>query len=87
MEVTRPDGVDRTFQYGRNAAKRAQPLPPPWKGNTRAAKGLSEFHRNLHHISERLLELFALALDVSPWNSYPRFAWGGGGMKSTDDGF
>ena len=57
--------VSRTFQYGRNAAKRAQPLPYPWKANTHATKGLSDFHRDLHHISERLLELFALALEVS----------------------
>ncbi|CAD6570347.1 MAG: hypothetical protein TREMPRED_005736 [Tremellales sp. Tagirdzhanova-0007] len=53
-----------TFQYGRNAAKRAQPLPYPWKANTHATKGLSDFHRDLHHISERLLELFALALEL-----------------------
>ena len=54
-----------TFQYGRKGASpSALQLPPPFDSSS-VEDRLKAFQRSLHGLSERLLELFAMALDVS----------------------
>jgi isopenicillin N synthase-like dioxygenase len=39
-------------------------MPPPFESGSGAEKELKAFYRTCHETSERLLELFAMALDV-----------------------
>ncbi|ORY25332.1 hypothetical protein BCR39DRAFT_544332 [Naematelia encephala] len=52
------------FQYGRQSSKWKQPLPPPFIDDSSALIRMKSFYKACHETSERLLELFALALDM-----------------------
>jgi hypothetical protein len=60
----------RTFSYGKYCATTTQPLPPPFKDSDEAAAAIKRFYRACHDVSERLMELFALALEVSRGDAY-----------------
>lgn len=54
----------RTFSYGKYCANTTQPMPPPFKDNAEATATIKRFYQACHDVSERLMELFALALEV-----------------------
>jgi hypothetical protein len=41
-------------------------MPPPFKDSAEATETIKRFYQACHDVSERLMELFALALEVSP---------------------
>ncbi|RSH90184.1 hypothetical protein EHS25_001518 [Saitozyma podzolica] len=55
-----------TFSYGKYCANTTQPMPPPFKDSAEATETIKRFYQACHDVSERLMELFALALEVSP---------------------
>ena len=65
----------RNFLYGKFSSFQDQPLPPPFRDSEDAAAAIIEFYRKCHEVSEKLLELFALALGVPvehfrKWHSF-----------------
>jgi isopenicillin N synthase-like dioxygenase len=39
-------------------------MPPPFKNNPEASESIKRFYQACHDVSERLMELFALALEA-----------------------
>jgi len=54
----------RAFLYGRNTANKPQQLPSPFTLSSQADTDLKQFYAQCHETSEKLLELFAMALNV-----------------------
>ena len=54
-----------TFSFGKHSATIGQPIPPPYNADADALKAMTDFYRTCHEVSHRLLEMFAMALDVS----------------------
>ncbi|GFZ49078.1 hypothetical protein JCM24511_06828 [Saitozyma sp. JCM 24511] len=53
-----------TFSYGKYCANTTQPMPPPFKDSAEATATIKRFYQACHDVSERLMELFALALEL-----------------------
>ncbi|KAK8846702.1 hypothetical protein IAR55_005789 [Kwoniella newhampshirensis] len=53
-----------TFSYGKYCAKTKQEVPPPFKEDEVAHETIKRFYQDCHDVSERLMELFALALEL-----------------------
>nr|XP_031861852.1 uncharacterized protein CI109_002681 [Kwoniella shandongensis]KAA5528924.1 hypothetical protein CI109_002681 [Kwoniella shandongensis] len=53
-----------TFSYGKYCANTTQPVPPPFKDDNVAHETIKRFYQDCHDVSERLMELFALALEL-----------------------
>ncbi|ODO03090.1 hypothetical protein I350_05935 [Cryptococcus amylolentus CBS 6273] len=57
-----------TFSYGKYCANTTQQMPPPFQDSTpggqEAHQTIKRFYKDCHQVSELLLELFALALDL-----------------------
>lgn len=54
----------RAFLYGRNTANKPQSLPSPFTPSSQPDSDLKTFYKQCHGTSEKLLELFAMALNV-----------------------
>ncbi|KAL7424584.1 hypothetical protein Q5752_000268 [Cryptotrichosporon argae] len=53
-----------TFSYGKFCATSTQPMPPPFKYDAKATTTIKRFYQACHDTSERLMELFAIALEL-----------------------
>ncbi|KAK4685315.1 hypothetical protein P7C73_g4834, partial [Tremellales sp. Uapishka_1] len=53
-----------TFSYGKYCAKTTQALPPPFSDSRDAETAIKRFYQACHDVSGRLMELFALALEL-----------------------
>ncbi|WRT65087.1 uncharacterized protein IL334_002029 [Kwoniella shivajii] len=53
-----------TFSYGKYCSLEEQPMPSPFKDDSSIYETIKRFYDGCHEVSERLMELFALALEL-----------------------
>ncbi|WVQ82877.1 hypothetical protein IAT38_005013 [Cryptococcus sp. DSM 104549] len=64
-----------TFSYGKYCQNQTQAMPPPFDKDEEAHEVIKRFYQDCHDVSERLMELFALALELPAehfrqWHSF-----------------